>query len=136
MLLSKMRRLKFNFNSLKVQFSIINYCFHEAMLPFDIEVNRAIANNGYVIPETELKAAAQRVEDVRSMSNEFRCFAQHRIASFERDQRRAVFKLSRWISDKIQASSADPYKAIRNLLERAVDECDFTRKPTRKSRFS
>ena len=139
-LLSEFQRLKLNINSLKLQFAAIDYCFHQAMLPFDIEKKRAIAEAGYIIPPTERKAAAQRIEDVRSMSNEFRCFAQHRIALFDRDKRLAIFKLSRWIGQQLSAVFGDARKAARDdlakRLARAVEECDFTKAVKRRGRFA
>ena len=134
------QRLKLNINSLKLQFAAIDYCFHQAMLPFDIEKKRAIAEAGYIIPPTERKAAAQRVEDVRAMSNEFRCFAQHRIALFDRDKRLAIFKLSRWIGQQLSVVFGDARKAARDdlakRLARAVEECDFTKAVKRRGRFA
>jgi hypothetical protein len=140
-LLSEMQRLGLNINSLKVQFAAISYCFHQAMLPFDIEMRKALNGNAYYpIPPTEKLAAAKRIESVRSMSNEFRCFAQHRIALFNEEKRKAIFKLSRWISDRIASHFVNSAKAARAVmkkqLEKAIDECDFTKKAQNTDRFA
>lgn len=140
-LLSEMRRLGLNINSLKVQFAAISYCFHQAMLPFDIEVRKALDGAAYYpIPPTEKRAAAQRIESVRSMSNEFRCFAQHRIALFNQEKRKAIFKLSRWIYDRIASHFVNSAKVARaelkKQLAKAIDECDFTKKAKNSDRFA
>lgn len=136
MLLSELQRLKLNVRSLKVQFGAIDYCLKKAMLDFDIEVNRAVTIKDYAIPESEKKAAAQRVEDVRSMSNEFRCFAQHRVAMFEEQKRKSIFKLSRWLSDRLSALFVNPTDATGAALNAALDECDYTKPLKGRGRFA
>lgn len=140
-LLSEMQRLKLNINSLKVQFAAIDYCFHQAMLPFDIEMRKALTGKDYyAIPPTEKTAAAKSLESVRSMSNEFRCFAQHRIALFNEEKRKSIFKLSRWVSDRISLLFVNPAKTARadlkKQLEKTIDECDFTKKAQDTDRFA
>ena len=135
MLTSELKRLNLNVYSLKVQFAAINYCFTQSLVPFDIETKRVVASKDYIIPKTEKAAAVQRNEDVRSMANEFRCYAQHRIAMFEEQQRKSIFKLSKWIADRLSLVFSKPADAVGADLKASLEECDFTKPAKRKSRF-
>lgn len=133
MLTSELQRLKLNVYSLKVQFAAIHYCFAKALVEFDYERKKAVADRTYVISRREETQASQANENVRSMSNEFRCYAQHRLATFDEQKRKSIFKLSAWIADRISQLFWPPVNATMADLSEALDECDFT-KPAKHAR--
>jgi hypothetical protein len=133
MLFSELGRLKMPVHSLKVQFAAVSYCFDRSLLPFDHEIGRAVMDKDFVIPPGEKRVAAQANIDARAMSNEFRCYAQRRIALYEQQKRKAIFKLSNWLSDKVWR--VDPNDAIRRSLVRALEDCDFSKPAKRGGRF-
>jgi len=136
MLMTELPRLHLNVNSVKVQFAAINYCFSQSLVPFNFERTSAITKADYVVSQKVKDDVAQANEDVRSMTNEFRCYAQHRIALFEQQRRKSIFKLSRWFTEKISALFGDPSQATRDALKTALDECDYTKTVDNKGRFA
>jgi hypothetical protein len=135
-LFSELKRQHLNIYSRKIQFAAINYCFSQSTLPFDFESDSAIACKNYVIPKAEKTIAAQANEDVRSMSNEFRCYAQHRIAVFEEQKRKSIFKLSAWVVDKLSRLFVRPVDATAASRKQALEECDFSAPAKDKARYS
>jgi hypothetical protein len=139
MLLTELQRLHLNVRSLKLQFAIIDHCFDKATEEFDKEINNALARADYSIAAAKYDDAAQLLEDVRSMSIEFRCFAQHRIALFDRDKRQAIFKLTRWLSQTWSAAfgnlAASTRADLKARLDKATTDCDFLTPLDDKDRF-
>lgn len=126
MLFSELQRLGLQVHSMRLQFAAIKYCFDKSMEEFKYEQTQAALDNTYVIQKKDKDQAVQRNEDVRSLSNEFRCYAQHRIALFEERKQKAIFKLSTWILEQIKQPlmhRAEP----TNAFKRALADCDFSR---------
>jgi hypothetical protein len=126
MLFSELQRLGLQVHSMRLQFAAIKYCFDKSMYDFKYEQTQAAQDNTYVIEKKDRDKAIQNNEDVRSLSNEFRCYAQHRIALFEERKQKAIFKLSTWILERIKQPlmrRAEPTDA----LKRALAECDFSK---------
>jgi hypothetical protein len=134
MLTSELQRLNLNVYSLKVQLAAVNYCFARSLIDFDYERRMAVAKRDYTISKIEEAKASQANENVRSMSNEFRCYAQRRLAMFEEQKRKSIFKLSSWIADRLSQLIWPPVNATAVELSQALEECDFT-KPARHAAF-
>jgi hypothetical protein len=99
MLLTELNTLHLNYNSLTVQFSALNYCFIQSHNAFSEAADKAIIDKVYSIGSDVKKRASDLNENVRSMSNEFRCFAQHRIGFLEQRKQTAIFRLPTALHD-------------------------------------
>jgi len=97
MLVPELQRLNLNVDSLKLQFAAINYCFSQSIKDFNDAKDKAIIDSTSSISDGVKKTASDLNEDIRSMSNEFRCFAQHRIGFLEQQKQTSIFKLSSYL---------------------------------------
>lgn len=86
-------------NSLKLQFAALNYCFSQSIKGFDDGEHDAVIDSTSAISDEIRKQASDLNDDVYSMSNEFRCFAQHRIEFLEQRKQTAIFRLPTWLYD-------------------------------------
>jgi hypothetical protein len=131
MLVSELQRLKLNVNSLKIQFAAINFCFTQSIRDFNDAKDKAITDNTDVIPDAVKEAASNLNEDVRSMSNEFRCFAQNRIGFLERRRQTSIFKITSWLYDNslgwVVAWFATPRDLTAEHLTQTLKNCDFSK---------
>ncbi|HMK69397.1 MAG TPA: hypothetical protein VK442_00350 [Xanthobacteraceae bacterium] len=128
-LVSELRRLNLTVDSLKVQFAAINYCFANSIKAFNAAKDQAIVDNSDVISNEVKDDASALNEAVRQMSDEFRCFAQHRIGFLEQQKQGSIFRPSTWIYDRsIGAFLTQPDSAAAHL-QQTLGECDYSQKP-------
>jgi hypothetical protein len=126
MLVTELPRLKLNINSLKIQFAAINYCFSQSIKEFNEAKDKAISDNTNIIPDSVKKTASDLNEDVRSMSNEFRCFAQHRIGFLGQRKQASIFKITTWLyNNSIGVFVTPPDKEAEHLTQ-TLKDCDFS----------
>jgi hypothetical protein len=111
MLVPELKNLHLNVNSLKIQFAAINYCFSKSLENFNNAKDTAISKHTSISDDAKTTATKSN-EDARSMSNEFRCFAQHRIAFLEQQKRGAIFKPGEWAFDKTLGLIAGPFVTV------------------------
>jgi hypothetical protein len=127
LLVSELRRLQLNVNSIKVQFAALNYCFMLSTKEFNSWRDKALSDDSAVIPD-DVKAKAALLNDgVRRMSDEFRCFAQHRIAFLEQRKQTSIFRPFMWIYDRtlgIFAAHTDP--AAKHVAA-TLKDCDLSK---------
>ena len=130
MLVTELRRLNLNVNSLKVQFAALNYCFAHSIKEFNAAKDKAILDGSSTIAEEVKNTASELNESVRAMSNEFRCFAQHRIHFLEQRKQTSIFKISTWLYDKSIGAFIKPPDLTAAHIAQTLDDCDFSKKRT------
>jgi hypothetical protein len=127
MLVNELPRLKLNVNSLKIQFAALNYCFARSLKEFNEAKDKAIIDNTDVIRDSVKKTASDLNENVRSMSNEFRCFAQHRIGFLERRKQASIFRPTSWLYDNSIGTFLKPRDLTADHLAQTLKDCDFSK---------
>lgn len=128
MLLSELQRLKLNFNSLKVQFATLNFCFAQSIKEFNSRRDNALIDNSVVIDVDVKNTASALNESVRTMADEFRCFAQHRIAFLERQKQASIFRPFTWIYDKSLGAFATLPNPAAAHLTLTLKDCDVSKR--------
>ena len=125
LLVPELRQLQLNVNSLKVQYAVINYCFMLSTREFNSWRDKALLDNSVVIGD-DVKAKASLLNDgVRRLSDEFRCFAQHRILFLEQQKQTSIFRPFTWIYNNslgVFAAQRDPAAAH---LVATLKDCDL-----------
>jgi hypothetical protein len=113
-------------SSLKLMFAVLNSCFARALDRVRPEKDRSVLDKTHRFDPAIAQTASELNNSVRAMSNEFRCVAQSRIAYFETQKQRAVFKLSTWASERLDAALGRPRDSAAAYLEATTRACDPT----------
>jgi len=129
LLTSEFKRLKLTINSLKIQFAAINYCFGQSIKGFNDGQYDAIVSNSNLISATTQKGVSDLNDDIYSMSNEFRCFAQHRIDFLEIRRRNSIFRLPNWLYNNsfgfVKSLFVKPDNVITQHFNATLAACTF-----------
>ena len=89
-LTSQLEKLKLNKNSLKLQFAGINHCLVQTHAMLDARLTKALLDRTTRFdPEIE-KALKDYLGHVKTMGNEFRCYALRRIDYYNRQKRQSI----------------------------------------------
>lgn len=112
--------LKLNKHSLKLQFAGIHHCFVKINRTLDESVTQAVSA---ALPRFDRRAeAAAHLGDIRTMANEFRCYALRRIDYYNRQKERSIISIPflwRWIT---KAHKKDANEHFETTAERCRPE--------------
>jgi hypothetical protein len=81
------------------QFAVINRCFGEALGQFSVVKDQTLTNKTKTISPTEYADAHDRLDNVRVLLNQFRCFANARVHFLGARKERTLF-FANWFVDE------------------------------------
>ena len=111
--------------SLKLQFAVITRCFATGILAFAQAKDQAVLNSKAVLDDTVKADAVLALNNVLSMSNEFRCYALSRIEFLRSRQGRAIY-IPDWLA-RFRGYTSQSREAIdkKEHFDRTAKECSF-----------
>jgi hypothetical protein len=107
-----LEKVGLNEHSLKLQFAAINQCFQAIHLSLDDQLTQVLHHSIDNLDPKLIREAAQRLSDILTTSNEFRCVALARIDYYKHQKERSIVVPSfirRWLFDPVKAGASQEF---------------------------